>query len=119
MIRINFPTGYQVMDLNNDNIDILIILEGGMVYAITAFTTENIAKLMKDNAEHFFWGTDMVIFSDLKIETIKEGIREMQEGSLFEDFFEPIGNIESVFGKPPVFGDLYYLNNPSSLKVED
>ncbi len=40
--KIIFPTGYQVADIFNDNIDINVVLENGDVFFGTLFTISNL-----------------------------------------------------------------------------
>lgn len=75
---VNYPTGYNVKDIYNDNIDINIILEDGRIFFATFFTVNNIIYLMDNETNSFrrdhFWATDMVIVRDLSVATIEQTI---------------------------------------------
>lgn len=82
--EIRYPTGYQVTDVHNDNIDIHVIVND-KVYFATLFTLENISHLMKKDKESWFWATDMVIVSDLSASTIEVSIATMIESGYLEE----------------------------------
>jgi hypothetical protein len=107
--KINFPTEYQVKDLLNDNLDINVILDTEDVYFLCFFTTDNIINLMAQeigtSSELYFWASDMVIVRDLSKETIKQAVNSIIESGQINQFTR-IGNINSVFGKPPIYGEV-------------
>lgn len=105
--NINFPSSYSVKDTFNDNIDIHIIVKED-VYFGTLFTIENINEIiLKSVSEKYFWATNMLIVSDLEEVTIREVIGNLVESNYLEQIFEKIGTIDTVYGSPPVFGELW------------
>jgi hypothetical protein len=103
MFKIIFPTGYQIIDPINDNIDINVAFENGKVYHATLFTLKNIQSLMlKDQTVHF-WAEDIIVVTDLSKETIYRTVKEVINEGYIERAFGEIGNIEKVYG----FGYLY------------
>lgn len=107
--KLNFPTGYHFESVLNDNIDIYVILENGEVYYFTLFTLDNIQTIMnKDTglSSMYFWATDMLIVRNLNIETIKSSIKDLVDKGYFGNIFKSIGNIESIFGNPPIYSEL-------------
>lgn len=75
MYKINFPSGYEGTNVDDDNIDINIILETGEVFFGALFTIKNIESLMKkEEFNLYFWSTNMVILRDLELTTIHQTI---------------------------------------------
>ena len=91
--KILIPSGYQIYNSNNDNIDINLVLRDGSIYFATLFTIENIQSLLKSNSSSYFWATDMIIVKDLEKLTIKEAIKEIIRDDLLEVSFSKIGII--------------------------
>jgi|WetSurMetagenome_2_1015567.scaffolds.fasta_scaffold300517_2 hypothetical protein len=108
--KLNFPSGYHLENILNNNLDINVILENDNVYFFTLFTLENIHYLMNkkdsESSNLYFWASDMLIVKDLKLETIQTTINDLVIKDYFDNFFIKIGNVNSVFGNPPVFGEL-------------
>ncbi len=95
--KIIFPTGHQVTDLQNDNLDINVVLPTGEVYWGCLFTLANIKLLMEREAGHFFWAADMVIVQDLQKETIYKAIRELLEAGHLQSALSCIGDISTLY----------------------
>lgn len=70
--KIVFPTGYQINNIYNDNIDVNVYLSTGEVYFATLFTVHNIEMLMKRENDYYFYSDSMIIFQDLSLKNIKE-----------------------------------------------
>ncbi len=89
--KIFYPTGFQVKDILNDNIDINIIFENGDTYFATLFTIKNVEYLMKtatnEIEKKYFWATDMIIVKDLMEKTINETIEHIINAYNFKDYF--------------------------------
>ena len=94
--KILYPTGYQVKDILNDNIDVNIIFENGDTYFATLFTIKNIEHLMKNAINEIekkhFWATDMIIVKDLRQNTINETIDYLINTNDLNDCFTLIEN---------------------------
>lgn len=112
IFKITFPTGYQIEDVHNDNIDINIAVESGDVYYGTLFTLSNVKCLMIKNKESFFWATDMLIVESLELNVIREIILNCFEQGVFYNVFCKIGDIQSVYGDNVLFEE---LTDPSLL----
>jgi hypothetical protein len=95
--KIIFPTGYKILDINSDNIDINVVLPNGEVYFGTLFTNTNIKYLMNQERQHYFWATDMIIIEDLSKETIYKAIEELIESNYLSQALTKIGIIETVY----------------------
>ncbi len=100
-IKISFPSGYQVNDLMNDNIDLHVILERE-VYFLTLFTIENIRYLMDNESDTelnlYFSASNMVIIADLELSTILRVIKDMYVKGLFLNDTFKIGDYDSIYG---------------------
>ncbi len=96
--KIHFPSGYQINDLSNDNIDIHVITDDKKVYFATLFTLSNIKYLMIKDDDVYFWVDSMLIVSDLKINTIEDAIARVLIDGYIENALSFIGNIEKVYG---------------------
>ncbi|MBS1538627.1 MAG: hypothetical protein JST20_12860 [Bacteroidetes bacterium] len=94
-ITLRFPTGYQVNDIYNDNIDVHFITEFGEAYFAVVYTLENIAYLMKKDNTTCFWGEDMVIVSDLREETILSAAIEIYSSGFIKSICTYAGNINN------------------------
>jgi hypothetical protein len=75
---------HQPIDIHNDNIDVIVRLPSGETCTATLFTPANIAMIMQHYAAtgeclsgRYFWAADMVIVSDLRLETIEAVVREI------------------------------------------
>jgi hypothetical protein len=95
LFKVIFPTGYQVRNKYNDNIDLNIVLENREVFFSTFFTISNIEELMKNDKEIYFWASDFVIVKDLEKETMREAIKKIIEEEHTEMAFSKIGKIEN------------------------
>jgi hypothetical protein len=104
--KILLPSGYDVKDINNDNIDINVVLQDGGVYFATFFTILNIQTLMMNDGSPYFWSTDMIILKDLNIETIKKTVSKIIDDELLEVSFSKIGMIERIYSETISFEEL-------------
>ena len=95
--ELHFPTGYQIENIYDGNIDLHVICSNNDVYFATVFTIQNIQNVMTRNAESFFWATDMVIVKDLMLKTIQKAIRELIEAGYLEAALTKIGTKETVY----------------------
>lgn len=95
--KILLPSGYNVHDIYDDNIDVNVALRSGIVYFATFFTIFNIQTLMSNEGVIYFWSTDMVIIKDLRTETIREAVSKIIEDGLLDVSFSKIGIIEDVY----------------------
>ena len=95
--KIKYPTGYQVKDIYNDNLDIHIILPNEEVYFATLFTLANIKDLMENDGTIHFWASDMIIVRSLNELDITTAIDEMISSTYFANAFSKIGTIQSVY----------------------
>lgn len=104
--KIVFPTGYQINDKINDNIDINVILSNGDVYFATLFTLSNIQYLMGKDRHNFFWADSMLIVESLDKNSIREAISEMISEGYFNNALSKIGNIDSIYGRSNTYSEL-------------
>ena len=100
--KISFPTGWEVEDIFDANLDINIISTEGEVFFVCLFTLKNIEKLMLHGETVAFWADDLIIVPDLSLNTIRLAADEVVENGLGTF----IGNIEKVFGVPPIYGEI-------------
>jgi hypothetical protein len=94
--KIIFPSGYSVLNIDNDNIDVNVVLPNGEVYFGTLFTIANIQCLMDKEGEHYFWATDMIVVKDLSEEMIYKAIKELINSDYLFQALTKIGSIETV-----------------------
>ena len=104
--KINFPTGYQISDEFNDNIDVNIVTSDNKVYFVTLFTCQNIQNIMKINKDIYFWADSMLILDDLKKVTIEEVIGRILLEGLEMNIFSFIGSLSDVYGKGKKYSDI-------------
>jgi hypothetical protein len=104
--KITFPSRYQVIDYNNDNIDVNIILENGKVYFGTLFTLLNIEYLINKSNNVYFWSTNCVIITELKKETIRIAISKIIADDYLGIIFSDIGTIGTVFPDVRSFSEI-------------
>lgn len=99
--KVVFPSGYVLKSYDNDNIDLNIYTEDGIVYAATAFTLENIKFLLnKDRNEYgYFWASDMFIVENLRLETLLNAVKEIFEKGYENLIFSSIGTVNNVYEK--------------------
>lgn len=98
MFKIIFPSGYQIMDVLDDNLDINVIFDNGQVFFATLFTIKNVKSLMLKDEAVFFWAENMLIVTNLKKETIRRAIQESINEGCFRRAFCEIGFIENIYG---------------------
>lgn len=104
--KVTFPSGYNISNYNDDNIDLNIILPSGRVFFSTFFTVLNISNLIEKDNMLYFWSTDMVIVKDLKKETIKNVIFRMINDGYLESACSDIGEINEVFPSIQTYSDI-------------
>jgi hypothetical protein len=104
--KVVFPSGYNVNDYYNDNIDLNIILPTGRVFFATFFTILNINNLIEKGKELYFWSTDMIIVRDLKKETISSVIFRMINDDYLESACSDIGEIHEIFPSIEIYHDI-------------
>ena len=93
--KVFFPTGYQIKNETNDNLDLNVILENGEIFFCTVFTIENIHMLINADTLSFFWADSMVIVKDLSKECIRKFIKETIELESFNTIFLKFFRIET------------------------
>ena len=98
--KIVFPTGYNIINPDNDNIDINIVLENNKVFFATIFTVENIKHLLDEGQESYFSSTDMIITKNITKPEIKKVITEIINEEYIEDICSEIGYIKDIFPDP-------------------
>ncbi len=95
--KVRFPVPYQVIDVDNDNLDVNIILENDEVYFGTLFTLTNIDKLMEKNREIYFWSTDMLIVKELSNQGIHAALQAVLNEGYFNSVFSKIGLVKDIY----------------------
>jgi len=106
LFKITFPSGYQVEDFYNDNIDINVALINNKVFFATAFTLVNIKNQIERDKDIYFWCKDMFMIKDLRKSTIREAITKILDDEYFELIFSEIGTIEKVYKEGSTFDNL-------------
>ncbi|MEH3114032.1 hypothetical protein [Pedobacter terrae] len=81
--KIKFPSGYEIADFFNDNIDLHVILPDNRIFFATAFTIINVQYLIEKEQDVYFWLTDMFIVKDLKKITIKRSVEKIIADGFF------------------------------------
>ncbi|MGE8556616.1 MAG: hypothetical protein ACN6OB_22065 [Chryseobacterium jejuense] len=104
--KVVFPSGYNVNDYYNDNIDLNIILPCGTVFFSTFFTIINVKNFIDKDDAVYFWSTDMLIVKDLKKETIKNVVFNMIKDEYLESACTEIGKIQEIFSDIRDFSDI-------------
>jgi len=95
--KVRFPVPYQVIDVDNDNLDVNIILENDEVYFGTLFTLTNIDKLMEKNREIYFWSTDKLIVKELSNQGIHAALQAVLNEGYFNSVFSKIGLVKDIY----------------------
>lgn len=104
--KVRFPTGYQVEDVFNYNLDFHLILENGKVFYGTFFTLDNIHSLMKANQLVYFWAEDMVIMENLRKETLRKALDNIMDDGFMKMILCEIGTIQSIYPEVGSFDEL-------------
>jgi hypothetical protein len=104
--KIYFPTGYEDLDILDDNIDVNIITQTQSVYFATLFSVRNIISIMGKNKEQYFWAADMVILKDLQLDTIFNTITEIVHSEDLEAVVSRIGDLDSLFSGTSIYPQL-------------
>lgn len=81
--KVVFPSGYNINDYYDDNIDLNIVLPTGRVFFSTFFTILNINNLIQKDNALYFWSTDMIVVKDLKKDTISSIIFLMKYSDIY------------------------------------
>jgi len=95
--KVRFPAPFQVIDVDDDNLDVNIILENDEVYFGTLFTLTNIDKLMEKNREIYFWSTDMLIVKELSYQGIHAALQTVLNEGYFFSVFSKIGLVKDIY----------------------
>ncbi len=76
--------GSQTWDIDDDNVDIEIEVNGMVRYSATFVTPQNITSLFAKNrltgecaAGTYLWAANMIIVQDLQMETIRQTIEDL------------------------------------------
>ncbi len=76
--------GCQTWNINDDNVDVEIVVDGLGRYAGTFFTLQNIATLFEKNQQTgecasgiYLWAANMIIVRDLRTETIRQTVEDL------------------------------------------
>lgn len=96
MFKLKFPSGYNIDDVSNENIDINVYMPNGDIFFATLFTLNNIAGLMQKDRSVCFWSDSMIIVQDLEKATIKASITAMIEDGYLHHAFSNIGNMSGA-----------------------
>ena len=104
--KISFPSGYNIRNISNDNIDIMVAFEDETVFYATLFTVSNIQELIEKDNDVYFWAQNMFVVKDLKKTTIKEAIAKSIKDEYFYFIFDRIGTIQNVYGENMTFTQL-------------
>ncbi len=104
--KIIFPTGYQINNVINDNLDIHVVLDNGAVFFATIFTTSNIEYLINKEKDIYFWAINMFIVKDLEKDTIRNAVAKSREDGYFDSIFSKIGTINNIYPKVNSFDEL-------------
>jgi len=105
--KVVFPTGYNIDNNQNDNIDINIVLENNNVYFATLFTLKNVIHLMEKESMSYFSADSMVIVKNLNEETINKVVEQVIEKEELDSTFSKIGTIQKIFNTEKKFKELY------------
>ncbi|GEJ46278.1 hypothetical protein [Chryseobacterium sp. ON_d1] len=104
--KVIFPSGYNINDYYDDNIDLNIILPTGRVFFSTFFTMLNINNLIEKDNTLYFWAMDMIIVKDLRKETIRNVILKMIDDGYLESACSDIGEINEIFSNIETYNDI-------------
>lgn len=104
--KVVFPSGYNINDYYDDNIDLNIVLPTGRVFFSTFFTILNINYLIQKDNALYFWSTDMLVVKDLKKDTIRDVIFNMLEDGYLESICSDIGEVNEVFPNIKSYSDV-------------
>ncbi|MBK8909919.1 MAG: hypothetical protein IPM61_01180 [Chlorobi bacterium] len=104
--KIVFPTGYQVLNVLDDNLDINIVIEDESVFFATLFTLLNVQKIMIQDGDNYFWAVNMIIIEDLELQTIRSVISKILDAGCEESIFSRIGTIQTIFSKDSSFNTI-------------
>jgi hypothetical protein len=104
--KVHFPSGYNLINELNDNIDINVILVNGDVYVASLFTVSNVESLLGKDGKSYLWSTDMIIVKDLNKRTIRETIEQIIETGYFEASCSKIGTVGQIFNEDDKYEDI-------------
>jgi len=92
--KVHIIQGEQGLNPFNDNVDVIVTLNGQKTYAATFFTIENIDSIMKCYMSSgeclgglYFWCKNMIIVRRLDYETIVRVIGDLIQSGEFSDAF--------------------------------
>jgi len=96
--KLTCPTGYQVTNYLDDNLDICLVMRSGKVYSATLFTVENISTLMKKLNDIYFSSKDMLIVKNLERSMIRQVFSRIVEEEYEAFLLQEIGDIKLIYG---------------------
>lgn len=90
--RLSFPSGYEVEDIHDSNIDVYIMVDESDIFCATFFTLKNVQKLMNTNlssqgnsAGLYFWASDMIIITSITLENIINTVKDLIVDGIVKD----------------------------------
>lgn len=116
--KVVFPSGYNIIDEINDNIDINVVLKDGQVYFATVFTIKNIEFLMEKNKLKFFWADSMIISDIIDKNNLKNTISNIIEDGLFNSILTRIGSINDIYGNSVDYESIVDFCNGFEIKIK-
>ena len=82
--QVRTPSGRAIAAAIEDNVDVLIDLEGGRSYAATFFTTRNLETLMARYRESgecaygaYVWASNMIVVAELSEEVVDAAVADL------------------------------------------
>ena len=89
--QLRTPSGSEIRDADDDNVDVLIDLEDGRLFSATFFTIKNLLTLMKayrDTGEcaggAYVWAKDMIVVESISKEAIRQVVADLIESGEIE-----------------------------------
>jgi hypothetical protein len=89
--QLRTPSGSEIRDADDDNVDVLIDLEDGRLFSATFFTIKNLLTLMKaygDTGEcaggTYVWAKDMIVVESISKEAIRQVVADLIESGEIE-----------------------------------
>ncbi|MEH6459988.1 hypothetical protein [Chitinimonas sp. JJ19] len=82
--QLSTPSGSEIVAVVDDNIDALVSLEDGRIFAATFFTVDNLRTLMKryrnsgECAEGtYIWAVDMIVVETISVDVIRRTVADL------------------------------------------
>jgi len=104
--KISFPSGYNIENISNDNIDMMVAFEDETVYYATLFTVSNIQELIEKDNDVYFWAQNMFVVKDLSTTTIRKAVEKSIIDEYFHFIFDKIGTTKNIYGENMTFMQL-------------